>query len=92
MPTAKVLCSDFRPIANIRLFYKVFAYRLLARIESIVELEQAVKQHGFRPGRRIEEHLLTTNIFFNKATAAGRTSWIKNLDLWAVASTVGSST
>ena len=73
--------SDFRPIANIRLFYKVFAYMLLARIENILELEQPEEQHGFRPGRRIEEHLLTTNIFLDKATAAGRTIWIVSLDL-----------
>ena len=73
--------SDFRPIANIRLFYKVFAYMLLARIENILELEQPDEQHGIRPGRRIEEHLLTTNILLDKATAAGRTIWIVTLDL-----------
>ena len=68
--------SDFRPVANIRLFYKVFAYMVLNRIENVLELEQPEKQHGFRPGRRIEEHLLTTNIVLDKATAAGRTIWI----------------
>ena len=73
--------SDFRPIANIRLFYKVFVYMLLARIENILELEQPEEQHGFCPGRRIEEHLLTTNILLDKATAAGRTIWIVSLDL-----------
>ena len=73
--------SDFRPIANIRLFYKVFAYMVLNRIENVLELEQPEEQHGFRPGRRIEEHLLTTNILLDKATAAGRTIWIVSLDL-----------
>ena len=46
-----------------------------------MELEQPEKQHGFRLGRRIEEHLLTTNILLDNATAAGRTIWIVSLDL-----------
>ena len=56
--------SDFRPIANIRLFCKVFAYIFLNRIENFLELEQPEEQHGFRPGRGIEEHLLTTKTSF----------------------------
>ena len=67
--------------ANIRLFYNVFAYMLLVRIENILGLEPPEEQHGFRPGRKIEEHLLTTNILLDKATAAGRTIWIVSLDL-----------
>ena len=54
---------------------------LLARIENFLELEQPEEQHGFRPGRKIEEHLLTTNILLDKATAGGRTIWIVSLDL-----------
>ena len=73
--------SDFRPRANIRLFYKVFVYMVLNRIENVLELEQHEEQHGFRPRRRIEEHLLTTNILLDKATAAGRTIWTVSLDL-----------
>ena len=33
------------------------------------------------PGRRMEEHLLTTNILLDTATAAGNTIWIVSLDL-----------
>ena len=54
---------------------------VLSRIENILELEQPEEQHGLCPGRRIEEHLLTTNILLDKATAAGRTIWIVSLDL-----------
>ena len=36
--------TDFRPIANTRLFCKVFAYMILA-------------QHGFRSGQRTEDHV-----------------------------------
>ena len=49
--------SDFRPIAIVRLFYKVFASMLLARIEPLIEAGQPEEQHGFRPNRRLEEHL-----------------------------------
>ena len=54
---------------------------VLNRIENVLELEQPEEQHGFRPRKRIEEHLLTTNILLDKATAAGRTIWIVSLDL-----------
>ena len=50
------LPSDYRPIANIRLFYKLFAYMILGRIEAQLESTQPEEQHGFRSGRRVEEH------------------------------------
>ena len=53
--------ADFRPIANLRILYKVFAYLVLGRIEATLEQHQPEEQHGFRSGRRIEEHLLTAN-------------------------------
>ena len=56
-------------------------YMFWVRIENILELEQPENQHGFRPGKEIEEHLLTTNILPDKAPAAGRTIWIVSLDL-----------
>ena len=50
--------ADFRPIANLRLLYKVFAYLLLGRLEHVLDAQQPEEQHGFRAGRRLEEHLL----------------------------------
>ena len=35
--TRAKLVTDFRPIANIRLFYKVIAYMILARVERSLE-------------------------------------------------------
>ena len=58
--------SDFRPIAIVRLFYKVFASMLLARIEPLIEAGQPEEQHGFRPNRRMEEHLVTANLVVDK--------------------------
>ena len=79
--TRAKLVTDFRPIANIRLFYKVFAYMILARVEQSLESFQPGAQHGFRSGRRMEEHVLTTNLILDKSRATGLPLWIVSLDL-----------
>ena len=68
------MTADFRPIANIRLMYQIFACMLLGRIEASLQTSQLEAQHGFRHGRRIKEHLLTTNIVVDKTLANGRHS------------------
>ena len=73
--------ADFRPIANIRSLYKTFAYLLLGRLEHFLEAGQPEEQHGFRPGRRLEEHLVTANLVLDKADAVGIPVWIVSLDL-----------
>lgn len=73
--------SDFMPIANARMLYKVFAYLLLGRIEHILDTQQAREQHGFRSKYRFEEHLLTASLFFDKATPHGILIWLVSLDL-----------
>ena len=75
------LVTDFRPIANIQLFYKMFAYMVLARVEQSLESFQPEAQHGFRSGRRMEEHVLTTHPSLDKSRAAGFPLWIISLDL-----------
>lgn len=47
--------TDFRPIANIRLLYKIFAYLVLGRVEGTLDLSQPDEQHGFRNNRRMEK-------------------------------------
>ena len=79
--TRAKLVTDFRPIANIRFFYKVFAYMILARVEQSLESLQPESQHGVRSGRRMEEHVLTTKRLLNKSRAAGLPLWIISLDL-----------
>ena len=73
--------ADFRPIANIRLFYKVFACLVLDRIEHQLDDHQPEEQHCFRRGKRIEEHLLTANVFLDKALDVGIPVWVVILDL-----------
>ena len=72
---------DFRPVANSRLLYKVFAYLLLGRFAASLEICQPEEQHGFRPNRRLEEHLLTANMFLDKATQVQIPVWIVSLEL-----------
>ena len=73
--------SDYRPIASIRLFYKVFAYMILGRVEAQLESTQPEEQHGFRSGRRVEEHLVTTQVLLDKLLRANVPIWIISLDL-----------
>ena len=73
--------SDFRPIANLRLLYTVFACLILGRIEHTLDTYQPEDQHGFRSKYRLEEHLLTANLFLDKATAHGIPVWLVSLDL-----------
>ena len=63
--------ADFRPIANIRLFYEVFACLVLEKNEHQLDDHQPEEQHGFRRGKRIEEHLLAANVFLDKTLAVG---------------------
>ena len=73
--------ADYRPIASVRLFYKIFAYMMLARVEPALEIHQPEEQHGFRKGHRIEEHLLTANLVVDKLLAVSTPIWIVSLDL-----------
>ena len=59
--------AEYRPIASIRLLYKTFAYMILGRVEPFLEAAQPEEQHGFRSGRRIEEHLVTANLVIDKS-------------------------
>ena len=73
--------SEYRPIATIRLFYKLFAYMILGRVETQLETHQPEEQHGFRGGRRVEEHLVTTRLVLDKLSNADVPIWIVSLDL-----------
>ena len=75
------LVTEFRPIASVRLFYKIFAYMILHRIQPCLDSHQPEEQHGFRAGRRLEEHLLTANLFLDKTLAANIPVWVLSLDL-----------
>ena len=63
--------AEFNPIANIRLLYTTFAYFLRGQLEHFLEAGQPEEQHGFRPGGRLEEHLVTANLMLDKGDAVG---------------------
>ena len=73
--------TDFRPIANIRLMYKIFTYLILRHLEAPLEQWQPEEQHGFRRNRRMEGHLLTANMVIDKTLLANTPLWIVSLDL-----------
>ena len=53
--------ADYKPIAILRLFYKMFAY-MLARVEPAAQTHQPQEQHVFGRRHRVEEHLPTANM------------------------------
>ena len=73
--------AGFRPVACLRILYKLYAYLLLGRIETTLDAAQPEEQHGFRSGRRIEEHLLTASLVIERALAVAMPIWIISLDL-----------
>lgn len=50
-------------------------------METTLKISQPEEQHGFRPNRRLEEHLVTANIFLDRTWAAGTPAWIVSMDL-----------
>ena len=73
--------TEFRPIVSVRLFYEMFAYMILHSMEPCLDTHQPEEQHGFRAGRRLEQHLLTANLFLDKTLAANIPVWTLSLDL-----------
>ena len=73
--------TDFRPIANVRVPYKLFTYMILTRIEDTLDNAQPEEQHVFRKHRRIEEHLFKARYVVDTTEAANLSVWIISLDL-----------
>ena len=70
------LVSDYRPIANVRLLYNVFAYMTLHRIEPILESGQPEEQHGFRP--RLCERMASLSTLFGSYSVC----ILSNMERW----------
>ena len=75
--------SEYRPIATTRLFYQFFCLHdfFLGWVETELEIHQPEEQHGFRGGRRVEEHLVTAHFVWDKLSSASVPIWIVSLDL-----------
>ena len=75
-----VTTLEFKPISNARMMYKLFARMVPGRVENVLDAAQPEEQHGFRPERRIEEHLVTANLVLDKTLAANILLWIVSVD------------
>ena len=73
--------NDFRPLANLRLLYKVFAYLIIRRIEHTLDTHQPEEQHGFCSKSQLEGHLLTSNLLLDKAMGHRMPVWLVTLAL-----------
>ena len=49
---------------------------IFGRVETQLETHQPEEQHGFRGGRRVEEHLVTTRLVLDKLSNADVPIWI----------------
>eukprot|EP00435_Cladocopium_sp_Y103_P067012 s469_g29.t1 len=80
---------EFKPIVNIRLFYKTFAHMMLHRIDTMMlhridttlDMEHPEEQNGSRAGRRMEEHVLTTNLIVDTNRRLILPMWIVSLEV-----------
>ena len=54
---------------------------MLGGIEAQLESTQPEEQYDFRSGRRVEEHLVTTQVLLDKLLHANIPIWIFSLDL-----------
>ena len=54
---------------------------ILGRREAQLESTQPEEQHGFPSGRRVDEHLVTTQVLLDKLLRANVPIWITGLDL-----------
>jgi len=71
------LPQNYRPIALLRITYKLFSRMLCARLSSYLLLQQSPEQAAYKPGFSTEDHLVTLTLLYE-----GAREW--NLDLWLV--------
>ena len=73
--------QNWRPIAILDLFYKVFAKIIASRIHPILESHQSDDSFGFRPGKRIDDVFCILEDLTAKANEWSLPLWIVSLDL-----------
>ena len=73
--------QNWRPIAILDIFYKVFAKIIALRIHPILESHQDDDSFGFRPGKRIDDVFCILEDLTAKANEWSLPLWIVSLDL-----------
>jgi hypothetical protein len=73
--------ANYRPIAILAIFYKIFAKMLYHRLEEKLDRQQAEDQFGFRSSFRIEEAIGIIEKMISSSNEYNLPLWIASLDL-----------
>jgi len=73
--------SNWRPIAILPVFYKLFSRMIFGRLKGNLERNQSPDQTGFRSSIRIEDALATVEILISKTAEWNLPIFIASLDL-----------
>ena len=75
------LPENYRPIAILQVFYKIFSRMIYNRLLPILDSHQSHDQFGFRPGIRLEDALVVLETLISKTREWNIPLWIASLDL-----------
>ena len=73
--------TNYRPIAILSIFYKIFSRMLYNRLLPILDPEQSYDQFGFRRNIRLEDALICIEGMLGKCNEFQLPLWIASLDL-----------
>ena len=73
--------SNYRPIAILPVFYKIFSRMIYQRLQNILEGQQCSDQTGFRRGIRIEDAIVVIETLTSRTAEWNMPLWIASLDL-----------
>ena len=73
--------NNWRPIAILRIAYKIFARLLHTRIKGTLEAAQSDEQYGFRPGRSTTDALLIAETVISRSLEYNFDVWMVSIDL-----------
>ena len=77
----QALPKNYRPIAIIPVFAKLYSMLILSRIQPQIDEGFPVEQAGFRPGKGCADHIHTVRMMAEKSKEWGQTVWAASLDL-----------
>ena len=73
--------SNYRPIAILSTFYKIFARMVYSRLLPLLDSHQSNDQCGFRPGMRLDDALVVAETVISKCNEFNLPLWIASLDI-----------
>ena len=73
--------QNYRPIAILQIFYKIFSRMLYGRIRPLLDAQQSEEQTGFRAGIRIEDALMIFETMASRCAEFQLPLWMASLDL-----------